>query len=373
MSATKLLDYDPLLDVGAWKLMPYSVLDTTSTWWRKRRGLWLELGIRGEVQGRAEDLLFSNQKQLLAYDVECTVCARRPPKVASQKRQEDSAAMTLDLDVPQVATTYPHVGEQCVYGASHGCTGVYKPLDKGDAKPSALASGTSIFDPVLCEAIYRWWCPPVGLVLDPFAGGSVRGVVAAKLGRHYDGVELRVEQCEDNRAQYEALQLPGSATWHCDDARNIGMAGWATQYDFILSCPPYYDLEVYSDDARDLSKAGTYKDFRESYFAIITEAVHRLANNRFAVFVVGEIRDKHGRCQGLVRDTELAFLAAGAHLENKAVLVNALGTLPLRIGKQWPAACRLGKHHQEVLVFCKGDAKKAAAAMEPLVLPVDGV
>jgi len=40
----------------------------------------------------------------------------------------------------------------------------------------------SIFDPVICELVYRWWCPPCGLVLDPFAGGSVRGIVAAKLG-----------------------------------------------------------------------------------------------------------------------------------------------------------------------------------------------
>ena len=38
--------------------------------------------------------------------------------------------------------------------------------------------GTSIFDPVLCELAYRWWCPPGGTVLDPFAGGSVRGLVA---------------------------------------------------------------------------------------------------------------------------------------------------------------------------------------------------
>ncbi len=38
--------------------------------------------------------------------------------------------------------------------------------------------GTSIFDPVLCELAYRWWCPPGGTVLDPFAGGLVRGLVA---------------------------------------------------------------------------------------------------------------------------------------------------------------------------------------------------
>jgi hypothetical protein len=31
---------------------------------------------------------------------------------------------------------------------------------------------------VLCEIAYRWFSPPGGLILDPFAGGSVRGIVA---------------------------------------------------------------------------------------------------------------------------------------------------------------------------------------------------
>jgi DNA modification methylase len=49
----------------------------------------------------------------------------------------------------------------------------------------------------LCEIAYRWFCPPGGTVLDPFAGGSVRGIVAAKLGRRYFGVDLRAEQVAD--------------------------------------------------------------------------------------------------------------------------------------------------------------------------------
>ena len=41
-------------------------------------------------------------------------------------------------------------------------------------KPEGSAS---IFDASLCELLMSWYCPPNGLVLDPFAGGSVRGVV----------------------------------------------------------------------------------------------------------------------------------------------------------------------------------------------------
>ena len=46
-------------------------------------------------------------------------------------------------------------------------------------------------------------------MLDPFAGGSVRGLVAEYLGYTYTGIELRQEQVEENQKQAkEMLTLP---------------------------------------------------------------------------------------------------------------------------------------------------------------------
>jgi hypothetical protein len=45
-------------------------------------------------------------------------------------------------------------------------------------------------------------------VLDPFAGGSARGIVASRLGGRYIGIELRAEQVAANVAQ---LHLAGEA------------------------------------------------------------------------------------------------------------------------------------------------------------------
>ena len=70
------------------------------------------------------------------------------------------------------------------------------------------AGGASVFDPVLCEIIYTWFSPKDGLVLDSFAGGSVRGVVASLLGRQYIGVELRKEQVAANRGQENICNDP---------------------------------------------------------------------------------------------------------------------------------------------------------------------
>lgn len=502
-------------------------------------------------------------------------------------------------------------------------------VSEAGQKIADSGTGTSIFDPVLCELAYRWFCPPGGLILDPFAGGSVRGIVAAKLGRRYVGVDLREEQIVANRQQWAAMQnrqieavdalpivpdclpditpieragsiwikrddafcigggrggkvrtcwslaqgAPGLVTagsraspqvnivaqiarklgipcrvhtpegelspevrmaqaagaevvqhkagynnvivararddakaqgWvnipfgmECKEAvlrtadqvrdlpdgvkrivmpvgsgmslagvlrglKNAGKEipvvgvvvgadptkrldqyapGWRTQAtlvpsglpyerpapkqdwegvaldpiyeskclpflqpddlfwivglrasvaaseasaddpvwltgdsrqiathvgkdfpgaDFLFSCPPYADLEVYSDNPADLSTLG-YNEFRRDYTAIIAESCKLLKPDRFACFVVGEVRDKKGNYYGFVPDTIKAFTDCGLKFYNEAILVTAVGSLPIRVGRQFESGRKLGKTHQNVLVFIKGDAKKATA------------
>jgi hypothetical protein len=60
---------------------------------------------------------------------------------------------------------------------------------------------TSIFCPALCEILYHWFCVDGGEILDCFAGGSVRGVVANYLGYKYTGIDIRQEQIDSNREQ----------------------------------------------------------------------------------------------------------------------------------------------------------------------------
>lgn len=226
---------------------------------------------------------------------------------------------------------------------------------------AAEQSGTSIFDPVLCELAYRWFSPAGGIVLDPFAGGSVRGIVAAKLGREYIGCELRPEQVAANREQAEKICTDGiMPVWQTgDSAKTIPSLDCSA--DFIFSCPPYGDLEVYSDGADDLSNMD-HVGFMAAYRVIIAAAVTKLKPDRFACFVVGDFRDKKGYYRNFVSDTIAAFESAGARLYNEAILVTAAGSLPIRAGKQFEASRKLGKTHQNVLVFCKGDPKKATLA-----------
>lgn len=225
------------------------------------------------------------------------------------------------------------------------------------------ATGTSIFDPVLCELVYRWFCPVGGSILDPFAGGSVRGIVASILGRQYTGIDLSAAQLAANEQQAGICGelKPRWINGNSADAATIAPG----EYDLVFSCPPYGDLEKYSDDPLDLS-AMDWADFLKSYRAIVKACVGMLKADRFACFVVGDIRDKKGLYRNFVGETVRAFQDAGAHLYNEAILVTSVGSLPIRAGKQFTSSRKLGKTHQNVLVFIKGDAKQAVAEIGPV-------
>lgn len=613
---------------------PFTVLNAREGWWMDRKRAWLALGIKSEV-GRGENLLGMSD----------TMLEPDPEKRAAMQAAREAGkgkARTFGQDLMRGEGTNAVTGRKKGLGdvtmdalSSH--PRYYEQKTAAEAKvgrkltpeeferdhwvlpDSELSSGTSIFDPVLCELAYRWFSPVGGRVLDPFAGGSVRGIVAAALGRRYTGIDLRPEQIEANREQWPAVaaqigtpspgpaasgeevpalrvdeiegirvvrddavlggtkrraldrlvasidadelvyatpaygfaqialagacraagkkatifvaarserhprtaaaaalgaevievkagrlnviqsrarkhceatgayqvpfgmddelfvaamaevvgELPGptptevwcvagsgvltralqrafpdathhavqigrdpdvggamlwkapeafeeeatdpppfpSCTnydakawrfikehaspgalfwnlgadpeptaefapavpdWHIGDS-NVVLADDAIGdgFDMVFSCPPYGDLEVYSDDPADISTLDM-AEFDAVYGEIIAKAVARLADNRFACFVVGDYRDKRGIYANFVSKTIAAFEAAGAPLYNEAILITSVGSLPIRTAKQFRSTRKLGKTHQQVLVFVKGDPRKAVEALGPV-------
>ena len=85
-----------------------------------------------------------------------------------------------------------------------------------------------------------------------------------------------------------------------------------------------------------------------------------LKDNSFSCFVVGEVRGKGGTYYNFVADTIRAFNNAGLLFYNDIVMLTAIGTLPIRAGRAFNSGRKVGKAHQNVLVFVKGDWKIAA-------------
>lgn len=262
--------------------------------------------------------------------------------------------------------------KRAIPGGGLGQKSIYK-FKTEDGFETGLAaqadgSATSVFDPVLCELVYRWFCPPGGRILDPFAGGSVRGIVASKLGRPYLGIELRPEQVLANQEQATRICEDPMPGWIVGDSNiQLGLmdnffpneTGYA---DLVFTCPPYADLEEYSDDPADISNM-PHEQFLATYKEIIRKAALRLKNDRFFAVMIGDARDKRGFYYGLPWRTVQFMWDAGLQLYNEAVLVTAVGSLPVRVRKQFEGNRKLGKTHGNLLIAVKGDPKKATEAI----------
>ena len=217
----------------------------------------------------------------------------------------------------------------------------------------------SIFDPVLCELMFKWFTGENSKILDPFAGGSVRGIVAATLGHRYDGIELRGAQVISNREQANRINTEhgiDKPNWIIGDSNVVLDDLWEkslNEYDFILSCPPYGNLEIYSDLKDDISNM-PYNEFLIIYESIINKACRLLKSGQLACFVVGEFRDKKGNYVGFVPDTIRAFKKAGMNFYNDMILLNTVGSASMR-AETTMRNKKIVKIHQNVLVFKKGE------------------
>jgi len=259
---------------------PFSVLDTKSGNWQRRKKQWSKIGIKSEV-GR------------------------------------DSVVINMD-------TT---------------------------SKKNNTASYVSIFDPALCEVLYNWFCVDGKQILDPFAGGSVRGIVANYLGYKYTGIDIRQEQVDSNREQgLEILEVNNQPQWYVGDSNDV-LNGMSKEFDFVFSCPPYADLEVYSDLKGDISNM-PYIEFMKAYEEIIAKSCSLLKSGGYACFVVGEVRDKKGNYIGFVPDTIKAFRKCGMNFYNEAILLNSIASASMRANGNMKSQ-KLVKIHQIVLIFKK--------------------
>ena len=276
---------------------PFTILDARNGEWQDRKRAWIAVGIASEV-GRMDDMTYTGSAKSFDY-----------------------------------------------YRVKEGI------------RAESIEQGTSIFDPTLCELAVRWFSPAGGQIVDPFSGGSVRGIVAGCLGRNYWGCDLRPEQVAANEAQADDIAPQVRPTWVCGDSMET--LADAPEADFVFSCPPYGDLEKYSDDPRDLS-AMEWHTFVAAYKRIILRAVLKMKPDSFACFVVGDFRDGRGFYRNFVSETIDGFEQAGARLYNEAILATAVGTAAMRVTKQFETSRKMAKTHQNVLVFCKGDPRAAA-------------
>lgn len=295
---------------------PFSILDTRKGYWQARKKIWREkIGDMGESRNDT-NIASLNMKYVDLF----------------QKTREHREQ--LGISFREYFDKY--VSEE----------------EKEREGRKVVSAGVSLLDPVMSELVCRWFGLDNCKTFDCFAGDSVFGHVSTSLGNEFTGIELRQEQVDLNNSRVEGM----NARYICDDGQNVAKHIEPESQDLLFSCPPYFDLEVYSDKENDASNQDTYEDFIAILDNAFKSAVGCLKNNRFAVVVVGDIRNKKtGGYYGFHDDIKRIFKEAGCLVYNEIILVEAGGaSLAIRAGRFMDSR-KVGKMHQNILVFYKGD------------------
>ena len=223
---------------------------------------------------------------------------------------------------------------------------------KGEVCNATLAINSgfaaSIFNPDLAQKIISMYAPEKANILDQFGGGGTRGIIAAMMGHKYTGIELRAGEVKRIEAQKKKLGLKfdikvgNSITYDCGFEK----------FDFSLTCPPYYDLEVYSKDKDDLSNYASYGDFLTDLNRVMQRNYQALKAGSFSAWVVGNFRDKDGNLRHFNGDVVQMAQAVGFKLWDELIWQGAAGMAGLRSG-QFLSNRKSVRVHEYILVFKK--------------------
>lgn len=219
---------------------------------------------------------------------------------------------------------------------------------------SAYTGTHSVFPAPLIEWILLRYAPPGCHILDAFAGGPPRAVVASIMGYKYTGYEIRQEQIDENLKLLKELKLVG-ANYCLADGR-FGCSD-SNSFDFALTCPPYFDLEVYSDLPSDLSNMGSYGSFNAGMAFSALAHFDALKPGAFVCMVVGPFRDKKtGELIDFPAHTVVNFREAGFVYWQQIVISKNFASAATRSTNAWRGH-KLVPSHEFCLVFRKSGWK----------------
>lgn len=305
-------------------IFPCSILDQSNSKWQDRKKYWIKrLDINDNINSR-EGKLYKNVMTQYPKTYSCYL----------NFKKKNNEQLSFEEFIEK-----------------------FNPPEFEEDKQSIFIKGVSVFDPVLSELSCKWFSPYLGgKIFDCFAGDCFKGLVFALCGYEFTGIELRQEQVDDNInycKKFSNLNLK----YICDDGQNIDKYLEKESQDLLFSCPPYYNLEVYSNLPNDASNQKDYCDFLKILDNAYSKSIKILKNNRFAVIVVGNIRDKQGFYYNFINDIINIFNKNSMFLLNELILKEPVSSRRFSARGMFKSR-KIVKIHQNILVFYKGNPKK---------------
>jgi len=212
--------------------------------------------------------------------------------------------------------------------------------------------GFGVFNPQIASWILNGYAPRDGVCFDPFAGGGTRAIMAAKHGLEYVGVELRAEEVAAVRARCAALGVGERVRIIEGDARSCPQVPDASA-DFLITCPPYWNLEQYDGGDADLSMAETYEGFNAELQKAVHETARVLKPGAVSCWVVGLHRDEAGSLCAMNHDVARMHRAAGFRFHEEVILHQQNTGAIQRVGNFEKGRRFLIRVHEYAMIFMR--------------------
>lgn len=177
-------------------------------------------------------------------------------------------------------------------------------------------------------------------LFDPFAGWGERHAAARSHGKDYVGFDVNPQAIETARTEYGVSNVLANS-----------LTADIPEFDGMLTCPPYWNLERYSPDG--IEQHRTFKEFIDRGLTPVFARAYAAASpgSVFCV-MVGDWRKDH-TYYDLAHKTRCIFERLGAEVIDE-VIVSRKTVSKIKI--MIPQAVRLGytvKVHEYLLVYRK--------------------
>lgn len=180
----------------------------------------------------------------------------------------------------------------------------------------------SLFKPMIGKLLYENFAR--SRVFDYSAGWGARCLAAMSLGLEYYGVDP-LTSCEVNKMM-KFFNGKGFVLNGCSE--DVEIYCHFPKVDCVLSCPPYFDLEIYSDDARQsTNKFREYDKWLGFYWReTVKNCISILEEDGFFVLIIKDMVGKHNLAEnmskiclesGLNFHRELCYKTSTNHLSSK--------------------------------------------------------
>jgi len=164
----------------------------------------------------------------------------------------------------------------------------------------------TMYRPQMSKMICDYYKPKI--VLDPCAGWGGRLMGAVSSGAYYIAFEPNTETYNNLLKLIDFLGISDRVQLICDDAMNM-LNYDLPKVDLIITSPPYFDLEIYTNESsQSITNHCNYKSWSEYFlYGIIEKSTSLLNNTGISCWNVGKVGKNDMNIDVLEYHTRLGF------------------------------------------------------------------